>query len=558
MRTLVSILLTRRLRGVRPPRRRPDPASPLPRHPRGPRRLHLRGRPVVGLHRGRDRRAAHVASRTRTLRPLLPGRQRNRLHRAIRRRRTGLCDAGGRRRPETVDLLPRHRAAADPLGRGQPGVRLVAGRPADPLPFAPRRKRGGGRQAPRSPAGRRASHRASDAPLRRRRLVSGRRATGLFAALPGLPRLEALRRRLGAGPLHLRPRHARGDAGHRRPALRPRPDVDRQPDLLHLGPLGNQQPLLLGHRERRHPDLDGVRNVGRPLAGERRRGPDRLRAGGHPAPARHERRRGAGAHRDHRSHRRPPQPPVARVGGREHRALRHLPDREAPRDRGPRRGLLGAGGEGGHAHRGGVSGRSREVARLVAGRDEDRLHLRRHRRGRDLRGLPVRRRGGATDRARPGDALQPELVTRRQPDRLLRQGRPALRGDGGRQGDRRGRGREARPGERLRLVAPERPSRHEPERPGRVLVHLHLVGGRRGVAPGDRALLQRVLAGVGRPGELPVLPQRPDVPAPDRRLRVELRARPGERHLRGGAPSRRPPPLPAGERRGARPAGGRT
>ena len=284
---------------------------------------------------------------------------------------------------------------------------------------------------------------------------------------------------------------------------------------------------------------------------------DRLRAGGHPAPSGHRRLRGSGAHRDHRPHRRPAQPSVPGFGRRQHRALRHLADRKAPRDGGPGGALFRPRGEGGDAHRGWDSRRPREVARLVTGRDPDRLHLRRDRRGGDLRDAPVRRGGArAAHRAGTGDALRPRVVARRETDRLQRQGRPALRAHRRGQDPRRGRERKTRAVERLPLVAPGRAPGDEPERSGRFLVHLHLVRGGRRAAPGDGSLLQRVRSRLGRAGGLSLLPQRPDVPAADRGFRVELRARPGERDLRGRAPSRRSPPLPAGERRRAGPEGG--
>ena len=50
---------------------------------------------------------------------------------------------------------------------------------------------------------------AADADLGRRRLLAGRQADRLLAAVPRLPHLEALPGRLGAGPVHLRPRRPR-------------------------------------------------------------------------------------------------------------------------------------------------------------------------------------------------------------------------------------------------------------------------------------------------------------------------------------------------------------
>ena len=92
---------------------------------------------------------------------------------------------------------------------------------------------------------------APHAHLGRGRLLARREADRLLAPLPRLPHLEALRGRLGAGPLGLRPRHERRQALRHQQAHRARPHVDRRRDLLRLRPRRHAQPLLLGPEDRR-------------------------------------------------------------------------------------------------------------------------------------------------------------------------------------------------------------------------------------------------------------------------------------------------------------------
>ena len=120
---------------------------------------------------------------------------------------------------------------------------------------------------------RRPGRAAPDADLRRRRLLAGRQEDRLLAALPRLPDLEALRGRLGAGPLRLRPRHARGHPHRRLEADRARPDVDRRRDLLRLGPGRHAQPLRPRHREERGRAAHAQHDLGRALALERTTAP---------------------------------------------------------------------------------------------------------------------------------------------------------------------------------------------------------------------------------------------------------------------------------------------
>ena len=196
----------------RPARLRPRPSSCASRHPRRPGRLHLRRRPVDALRRpGGAADPAHRASGARAVRQVLARRQVDRVHRPVRRRRAGLRHA---RRPaacrsSSPSIPPAARCAA--LGLRQPGLRLDAAtaRPSSsarcatagtcPTPGStPCRVDGGlGEPLPMPMSG------AGD-------FSPGRQAGRLLAARPRLPHLEALPGRLGAGPLHLRPRQPRG------------------------------------------------------------------------------------------------------------------------------------------------------------------------------------------------------------------------------------------------------------------------------------------------------------------------------------------------------------
>ena len=70
---------------------------------------------------------------------VLAGRQVDRLHRAVRRRRTGVRDPVRRRRAAAAHVLSGPRALHAALGLRQPGPGLDSGRQRDPLPLAPRR-----------------------------------------------------------------------------------------------------------------------------------------------------------------------------------------------------------------------------------------------------------------------------------------------------------------------------------------------------------------------------------------------------------------------------------
>ena len=90
------------------------------------------------------------------------------------------------------------------------------------------------------------------------------------------------------------------------------------------------------------------------------------------------------------------------VQGREGQrgARRPLAERGPRRVRGPRRGLHRARQGRRRAQPHGDAGRARDGAHLVAGRQVDRLPVRRHRRVRDLRAAAGRRRGAAADHGR--------------------------------------------------------------------------------------------------------------------------------------------------------------
>ncbi len=132
----------------------------------------------------------------------------DRLHRPVRRRRAGLRDPGRGRRADAAHLLPGPRARCRRAGATT--TRSTAGRPtarrsSSARCATPTACRSEGRSTPCRCDGRPAEG-AADADLGRRRLLARRQADRLLAALPRLPHLEALRGRLGAGPLRLRPR----------------------------------------------------------------------------------------------------------------------------------------------------------------------------------------------------------------------------------------------------------------------------------------------------------------------------------------------------------------
>ena len=227
-------------------------------------------------------------------------------------------------------VLSRARSAGAALGLRQPGLRLVPRRAGGAVPVAPLQHRPL-RQPPLPGIGRRRTPRsAADARVRRRRSVARRLQCRLLSLVPRLPDLEALRGRLGAGALHLRSRDARRGAHHDAPARRPRPDVDRQRHLFHVGPGRDAQSLPLRHRLARDDAAHRQRHVGRPLAGRRQREPHRLRAERRAADL-HDRRRDVAPDRNHGAGRRLGDAAVACGGGRPDRRRRAEPRRGSGR-----------------------------------------------------------------------------------------------------------------------------------------------------------------------------------------------------------------------------------
>ena len=68
----------------------------------------------------------------------------------------------------------------------------------------------------------------------------------LHAAVAGLPHVEAVSRRLGAGHLDLRPRDAGGAERHEQRGERRAPDVARRDDVLHVRPRRGSAPEPVG------------------------------------------------------------------------------------------------------------------------------------------------------------------------------------------------------------------------------------------------------------------------------------------------------------------------
>ena len=170
------------------------------------------------------------------------------------------------RRAAPAHVLPGARPAHAPLGLRQPGLRLVGRRRAHPVPLAPRRLGAADHPALHGRGGGRSGRAAADAGIGRRNLRAGRQAGRLLAALPRLPLGEALRRRPGQRPVHLRPGQPRRDADHRSPARRSRPDVDRRHDLLQLRSQRDVQSLRLRRREEDDDARHVVDDMGRALA----------------------------------------------------------------------------------------------------------------------------------------------------------------------------------------------------------------------------------------------------------------------------------------------------
>ena len=429
----------------RRPRRRPDQAAALPRHPRRPGGLHLRRRPLAGAGGRRHRDPADRASRARAVRQVLARRPVDRLHRPVRRRRAGLrrCRPPAACRSSSPSIPARGPLHAA-LGLRQPGLRLDAGRQGGPLPLAARRL-GPRRLAPLHGAGGRRPRRAaadarSRAPATSRPTASGsstRRSPATSA--PGSATRAAGRRTStsSTSPATTSTQH------HRPPAHRARPDVDRRHDLLHLRPQRHAEPLRLRpRRAARSTQLTQSTAVGRALA-ERR-----TNRGGSSTSWAASCTVLDTAQRAEPARSRSPCPTTASTTGRRRS---RPPSRSRTSALSPKgeRALFVARGDvftapiekGATRNLTRILERARQVGALVARRPEDRVHLRRERRGRGLD--LVNQDGSGTARAahprRQGDALRARLVAGRQAHRLQRQGRQALRAHSRRQEARRGR-----------------------------------------------------------------------------------------------------------------------
>ena len=308
------------------------------------------------------------------------------------------------------------------------------------------------------------------------RPLAGRQEGRLHPVRPRLPHLEALPGRLGPGPVDLRPRHPRGEEHHQHPAHRPRPDVDRRQDLLQLGPHRHPQPLRLRRGERRRPPSSPRASIG-------------TSAGRAPTTRARSSTRWTASCTCSTPARAPRGTSPSRCPSD---GLDNRPSQVAVADRDRGRSRLSPKGERAvFVARGDVFtapiekgvdpqphphlGRARQVGPLVAGRPEDRLHLRRVRRGGALADRSQEAgQARAAHHGRQGHALRPRVVARRQEDRLLGQGRPPLRGHPGRQ--------EARPGRpgppardpRLPVVARRRLSGLQHDRPQHLPLDLDL------------------------------------------------------------------------------------
>ena len=231
--------------GRRGVRRGADEAAPLSGHSRRAGRVQLRRRSVVRVDRRGPGHAPDGAPGAGAVSALLARRLPNRLHGPVRRRRAGVRHPGRGRRAAPVDVLPGARPPRAALGLRQPGVRLGARRPFRPVPVAALQH--GSLRQPALPrrARRRPAGAVADAGIGRRRPVAGRHAGGLLTAVPGLPHVEAVRGRMGAGAVHLRPRDARGGARDDAPAGGSGSDVDWQRDLLHVRPDRDAQSVFV-------------------------------------------------------------------------------------------------------------------------------------------------------------------------------------------------------------------------------------------------------------------------------------------------------------------------
>ena len=210
-----------------------------------------------------------------------------------------------RRRAEAAHLLPGARPADPALGLRQPGLRLDQRRQVHPLPLACAIRWTLGRHA--------ALHRPDDgrpgraAAHARVRAPATSRPTAPSMVYSPLFRDFRPEKRYGGGQANdlfifdLKTNDAK--RSHRQPARRPRPDVDRQHDLLHSDRDGTFNLYAYDVASARSRQLTTQHGLGRPLAEHGPPGPHRLRAERRAADARRQDRQ-EHADLDHRAGRR--------------------------------------------------------------------------------------------------------------------------------------------------------------------------------------------------------------------------------------------------------------
>ena len=511
------------------------------------------------FHRRRVGVAPDGPPRARALRQVLARRPLDRVHRAVRRRRAGLRRPGRRRRAAAAHLLPGARAAHRRAGATT--TRSTAGRrTARSVLFRSLRDADGGRTETALYTVPLAGGLADDAADARRSgagdLSPDGKQARLLAALPRLPHLEALRGRLGPGPV--------SSSTSRPHAVEPvAPSLRTERDPMWIGEAiyfvsdrdGDAQPLPLRPRPTTTSSSSPARRTW-DVRWASSRQPRARSCTSWTASCARLRHRDAAAHRrlvDHRPRRRRRRRPVAHLGGPADRGLRAVAEGRARAVRRARRRLHRADREGPDAQPDRkLLRRARPPRPLVARRPPVAFVSDRSRRGPDLARRAGRR--GRAEQLTNGFAAMlyaPRLVAGRQAPRLLRQGRQGLRvSRRRRQARRRGRRRPRRSGRRLRLVARRvaprllaaaRPTARARSGSGRSPTAASAATGE---------LFNEYRAGLGSRGPVPVLPVRPGVRAADLGPRVELRRQPAHRHLRPRAARDVPHPFPARERRG--------
>ena len=383
----------------------------------------------------------------------------DRLHRPVRRRRTGLRHVRRGRRAEAAHLLSGARTADAALGLRQPGLRLDQRRQVDRLPLACA-IRG------RSP---------HDQALHRARRPAGRRQP---LPMPEVRRGDYSRRTARRWSTRL----SRATSEQRSATAAARrtsstSSTSRRSTRREItdSPRADRDPMWIGNTIYFNSDRDGTsicmpttspggkttqvttqQAVGRPLAERRRDGAHRLRAGRRAADLRHE-------DRQERARSRSTCPttgcwkrPSPRLGRRTDRRRRAAARRAnaccsaargdiftAPIEKGPTRNLTHSSGAHDKWPRWSPDGSRIAFISDQTGEEEVWVIAQ-----------DGSRRRRATDHRRQGHALRAGVVGGRQADRVQRQGRQGLRSDAfdGQDADR-DRRRAARSDPRLRLVA---------------------------------------------------------------------------------------------------------